>query len=68
MKIFRQLMETDGLGFFVVDAIHEDGVIQDMKVFSVKDRIVGKRYPCMMEDLTELIEKVQVLVTASLEG
>jgi hypothetical protein len=48
MKIFRQLMETDGLGFFVVDAIHEDGVIQDVKVFSVEDGIVGKRYPCMM--------------------
>jgi hypothetical protein len=61
-------METDGLGLFVVDAIHEDGVIQDVKVFSVKDRIVRNQYPCMMEDLTELIEKVQVLVTASLEG
>jgi hypothetical protein len=67
MKIFRQLMKTDGLGFFVVDAIHEDGTIQDMKVFSVKDGIVKIQYPCMMEDLTELIEKVQVLVTASLE-
>jgi hypothetical protein len=52
----------------VVDAIHEDGVIQDVKVFTEKDRIVRNQYPCMMEDLTELIEKVQVLVTASLEG
>jgi len=67
MKIFRQLIETDQIGFFVADAIHDNGRIESIKVFPVRDGVVQDALEYGMNDLTELAEKMQVHLTESMK-
>lgn len=63
MKIFRQFIEAKQLGFFVADAIHENGIIQSLTVFPIRDGIVGKPLGMGMPDLQELTEAMQANLT-----
>lgn len=67
MNIFRQLIETDQIGFFVADAIHESGKIQSIKVFPIRDGIVQDALEYGMNDLAELVEKMQTHLTESMK-
>jgi len=67
MNIFRQLIDTDDIGSFLADAMHENGLIQSIKVFPITDGKVCDALPYTMEDLPDLAEKMQVHLTASLE-
>ena len=67
MKIFRQLIETDEMGFFLADAIHEGGKIQSLKVFPVDGEIVDRQLEYTLEDLSDLAVKMQAHLTKSLE-
>lgn len=63
MKIFRQFLKSDELGFFVADAIHENGIIQSLKVHPVRDGIVKGPIGFDMSDLSELVENMQENLT-----
>lgn len=67
MKIFRQLIETDEMGFFLADAIHEGGKIQSLRVFPVDGEIVDRQLEYTLEDLSDLAVKMQAHLTKSLE-
>jgi hypothetical protein len=67
MKIFRQIIETDAMEFFVADAIHDDGKIQSIKVFPIKDEVVQNSLHYGMNDLTALVEKMQEHLTESMK-
>ena len=67
MKIFRQLIETDEMGFFLADAIHEGGKIQSLRVFPVDGEIVDCQLEYTLEDLSDLAVKMQAHLTKSLE-
>lgn len=67
MKIFRQLIETDEMGFFLADAIHDDGKIQSLRVFPVDGEIVDRQLEYTLEDLSDLAVKMQAHLTKSLE-
>ena len=63
MKIFRQLIETDEMGFFLADAIHDDGKIQSLRVFPVDGEIVDRQLEYTLEDLSDLAVKMQAHLT-----
>jgi hypothetical protein len=63
MKIFRQVLETDSLGFFLADAIHDNGIIQSLTVFPIRDGVVGERESYTMHDLPNLTEIMQANLT-----
>ena len=67
MKIFRQLIETEEMGFFLADATHDDGKIQSLRLFPVDDGIVGDQLGYTLDDLTDLAVKMQAHLTKSLE-
>lgn len=67
MKIFRQLIETDEMGFFLADAIHEGGKIQSLRVFPVDGEIVDRQLEYTLEDLSDLAVKMLAHLTKSLE-
>jgi hypothetical protein len=67
MKIFRQLIETEEMGFFLADATHEDGKIQSLRVFPVDGEIVDRQLEYTLEDLSDLAVKMQAHLTKSLE-
>ena len=67
MNIFRQLIETDDIGSFLADAMHENGLIQSIKVYPIEDGKVSEVLAYTMEDLPDLIEKMQHNLTAILE-
>jgi hypothetical protein len=67
MKIFRQLIETEEMGFFLADAIHENGKIQSLRVFPVDGEIVGRQLEYTLEDLSDLAAKMLAHLTKSLE-
>ena len=67
MKIFRQLIETEEMGFFLADAIHEGGKIQSLRVFPVDGEIVDRQLEYTLEDLSDLAVKMQAHLTKSLE-
>jgi len=66
MNIFRQLIETDQIGFFLADALHEDGKIVSIKIFPVVDGILEKDLGYGIDTLAELVGKMQVSLTESL--
>lgn len=66
MKIFRQLINTEEIGTFLADATHEDGKIQSLTVFPIDDGIVGNKLAYTMDDLTDLVAKMQANLTESL--
>jgi hypothetical protein len=66
MKIFRELVETEGAGWFLVDAIHDGETIQSIKVFPVYDDTIQPALSHTMEDLTILTTQLQKHLTASL--
>jgi dihydroxyacetone kinase-like predicted kinase len=59
MNIFRQLIETDDMGIFLADATHENSLIQSIKVYPIEDGKVGEVLAYTMEDLPDLLEKMQ---------
>ena len=67
MKIFRQLIETEEMGFFLADAIHEGGKIQSLRVCPVDGEIVDRQLEYTLEDLSDLAVKMQAHLTKSLE-
>lgn len=67
MNIFRQVIETDEMGIFLADALHDDGRIQSIKLFSVDNGIVGNQLGYTLDDLTDLAVKMQAHLTKSLE-
>ncbi len=67
MKIFRQIIETEEMGFFLADATHEDGKIQSLRVFPVDGEIVDRQLEYTLEDLSDLAVKMQAHLTKSLE-
>jgi hypothetical protein len=67
MNIFRQLIETDDIGSFLADAMHENGLIQSIKVYPIEDGKVSEVLAYTMEDLPDLLEKMQHNLTALLE-
>jgi len=67
MKIFRQLIETEEMGFFLADATHDDGKIQSLRVFPVDGEIVDRQLEYTLEDLSDLAVKMQAHLTKSLE-
>ena len=67
MKIFRQIIETEEMGFFIADAIHEGGKIQSLRVFPVDGEIVDRQLEYTLEDLSDLAVKMQAHLTKSLE-
>jgi hypothetical protein len=66
MKIFRELIETEGAGWFIADAIHDGETIQSIKVFPIHDGTVQPALSHTMDDLTELTNQLQKHLTASL--
>jgi hypothetical protein len=66
MKIFRELVETEGAGWFLVDAIHDGETIQSIKVFPVYDDTIQPVLSHTMDDLTEITTQLQKHLTASL--
>ncbi len=67
MKIFRQVIETDKLGSFLADATHVNGSIQSMKVYPIEDDKVGDVLAYTIEDLPDLLEKMQYNLTKIFE-
>jgi hypothetical protein len=67
MNVFRQLIETEQIGFFIADAIHDDGKIQSIKVFPIMDGVVQNSLHYGMNDLTALVEKMQEHLTESIK-
>jgi hypothetical protein len=67
MKIFRKIIETEEMGFFLADATHEDGKIQSLRVFPVDGEIVDRQLEYTLEDLSDLAVKMQAHLTKSLE-
>lgn len=67
MNIFRQIIDTDQIGIFLADAMHENGLIRSLKVFPITDGKVCDALAYTMEDLPDLLEKMQVHLTASFE-
>lgn len=63
MKIFRQFLSSDKLGFFVADAIHENGIIQSLKVHPVRNGVVIGPLGFDMSSLSELVENMQENLT-----
>ena len=66
MNIFRQLIETDELGSFLADATHDNGLIQSIKVYPIEDDKVGDVLAYTIEDLPDLLEKMQANLTKTL--
>jgi hypothetical protein len=68
MKIFRQLIDAKEMGWFIADAIHEDGKIQSLKVHPISsDGMIEQALTYCMDTLSELVEKMQEHVTKSIE-
>lgn len=68
MKIFRQLIETEQIGWFIADAIHEDGKIQSLKVHPISaDGMIEQDLDYDMVTLSELAKKMQEHLTKSIE-
>lgn len=68
MKIFRQLIETEQIGWFIADATHEDGKIQSLKVHPISsDGDVEQDLKYDMVTLSELAKKMQKHLTKSIE-
>lgn len=55
------------MGFFLADAIHDDGKIQSLRVFPVDGEIVDRQLEYTLEDLSDLAVKMQAHLTKSLE-
>jgi hypothetical protein len=66
MNIFRQVIDTEQIGAFLADATHENGIIQSLKIFPVRDGIIVDALEYTLTDLPDLAEKMQVHLTASL--
>ena len=68
MKIFRQLIETEEMGFFLADATHDDGKIQSLKVHPISaDGMIKQDLDYDMVTLSELAKKMQEHLTKSIE-
>ena len=68
MKIFRQLIETEQIGWFIADAIHDGGKIQSIKVFPISsDGDIEQALEYGMVSLSSLVEKMQEHLTKSIE-
>jgi len=68
MKIFRQLIETEQIGWFIADATHDDGKIQSLKVFPISsDGGVEQALEYGMVTLSSLVERMQEHLTKSIE-
>ena len=68
MKIFRQLIETEQIGWFLADAIHDDGKIQSLKVHPIStDGMIEQNLDYDMVTLSELAKKMQEHLTKSIE-
>ena len=68
MKIFRQIIETDEMGFFLADATHDDGKIQSLKIYPISsDGGVEQALEYGMVTLSSLVERMQEHLTKSIE-
>ena len=67
MKIFRQLIETEGAGFYLADATHDGETIQSLVVYPVSNDTVQDVLGHTMHDLTDLTAEMQKLLTESLK-
>ena len=63
---FRQVIETDQIGKFLVDGTHQNGLIESLKVFNIRDGKVGDEWGLSLETLGELAEKLQVTLTKNI--
>lgn len=68
MNIFRELIETEGAGFYLADAIHDGETIQSLRVFPISESgMVGEALEYGMETLTDLAAAMQQHLTESLK-
>jgi hypothetical protein len=68
MNIFRELIETEGAGLYLADAIHDGETIQSLRAFPIsEDGIVEESLEYGMETLTDLAAAMQRHLTESLK-
>ena len=67
MNVYRLIIESDDGETHIVDAVHENGLLQSIKVYPVEEGKVQDVLHYDMEDLPDLSVRIQENLTVMLE-
>ena len=63
MNLFRTLLQTDGLGMFLTDAIHDGGKVESLTVYQIAGGVVQEAMPYTAQDLPDVVNQIEDLLT-----